>query len=156
MRFFAVFDTNVLVSSLLTKNPDSATARMLNLILDGVITPVYTEEILDEYREVFLRPKFGFGRPAIDKVLVLLQQFGQRIEPLMTEEAFSADPDDRVFYEVVMAKRAKADESSDSYLITGNLKHFPVRPFIVTPAEMLAIIEATQSASDKSRESLNS
>ena len=28
----------------------------------------------------------------------------------------------------------------DSFLVTGNIKHFPEKPFIVTPAEMLTII----------------
>lgn len=31
----------------------------------------------------------------------------------------------------------------DSFLVTGNLKHFPKKPFIVSPAEMVEIIEAT-------------
>lgn len=43
--------------------------------------------------------------------------------------------DDLVFYEVVMEKR-----EDDAYLITGNLRHFPVRDYIVTPAEMMDII----------------
>ena len=43
--------------------------------------------------------------------------------------------DDLVFYEVVMEKR-----EDDAYLITGNLRHFPVRDYIVTPAEMMGII----------------
>ena len=41
-----------------------------------------------------------------------------------------------IFYEVVMAKR-----EDDAYLVTGNQKHFPVRPFVVTPAEMMEILE---------------
>lgn len=28
----------------------------------------------------------------------------------------------------------------DAYLITGNIKHFPIKPFVVTPKEMLEII----------------
>ena len=28
----------------------------------------------------------------------------------------------------------------DSFLVTGNIKHFPKKPFVVTPAEMLQII----------------
>ena len=47
------------------------------------------------------------------------------------------DPKDAVFYEVVMEMR-QADEA---YLVTGNLKHFPVKHFIVTPREMLDILE---------------
>lgn len=33
----------------------------------------------------------------------------------------------------------------DSYLVTGNLKHFPKKPFVVTPAEMLQIIHEMKS-----------
>ena len=29
---------------------------------------------------------------------------------------------------------------ADAYLVTGNIKHFPVKPFIVTPKEMLDIL----------------
>ena len=46
------------------------------------------------------------------------------------------DPKDRVFYEVVMEER----KNEDAYLVTGNIKHFPIRPYIVTPREMLDII----------------
>ncbi len=49
------------------------------------------------------------------------------------------DEDDLVFYEVVMEKR-----DDDAYLITGNIKHFPKRSYIVTPAEMMDIIEDTR------------
>ena len=45
------------------------------------------------------------------------------------------DMDDLVFYEVVMEKR-----EDDAYLVTGNQKHYPIRDFIVTPAEMLEIL----------------
>ena len=46
------------------------------------------------------------------------------------------DPKDRVFYEVVMEER----KSEDAYLVTGNIKHFPVQPFVVTPRQMMDII----------------
>jgi hypothetical protein len=42
------------------------------------------------------------------------------------------DEDDRPFYEVAKAANA--------YLITGNLKHFPQEPFILSPADFLALI----------------
>ena len=29
----------------------------------------------------------------------------------------------------------------DAYLITGNIKHYPIRSYVVTPKEMLDIIE---------------
>ena len=46
------------------------------------------------------------------------------------------DPKDRVFYEVVMEER----KEEDAYLVTGNIKHFPEKPYIVTPRQMLNII----------------
>ena len=46
--------------------------------------------------------------------------------------------DDLVFYEIAMEKR-----NDNAYLVTGNQKHYPIRDFIITPAEMVAIIETT-------------
>ena len=43
------------------------------------------------------------------------------------------DEKDRVFYEIVLSH-------DDSYLVTGNLKHFPIEPRVVTPAEMVEIL----------------
>jgi len=45
--------------------------------------------------------------------------------------------DDLVFYEVAMEKR-----DDNAYLVTGNRKHYPVRDFIVTPAEMMEILNS--------------
>lgn len=39
MRYYAVFDTNVLISSLLTKQTDTATARVVDAISSGDIFP---------------------------------------------------------------------------------------------------------------------
>lgn len=46
------------------------------------------------------------------------------------------DPKDRIFYEVVMEKR----KTEEAYLVTGNIRHFPAKPFVVTPREMIDII----------------
>ena len=43
------------------------------------------------------------------------------------------DPKDIVFYEVTLSKE-------DAYLVTGNKKHFPDKPIVVTPAEMVEIL----------------
>lgn len=64
----------------------------------------------------------------------------------MTTKATGAilkDMDDVVFYEVVMEKRLYG-----AYLITGNIRHFPKLDFIVTPAEMLAILVREQTQTD--------
>lgn len=61
-------------------------------------------------------------------------KFGIDTERLLTGMTLP-DMDDLVFYEVTMNM---ADENA--YLVTGNLKHFPVQPNIVSPAEMLVIM----------------
>ena len=45
------------------------------------------------------------------------------------------DPKDVVFYAVTLSSQDK-----NSLLVTGNGKHFPQKPFIVTPAELVAIL----------------
>ncbi len=37
----------------------------------------------------------------------------------------------------------------NAYLVTGNMKHYPVRDFIVTPAEMVAILEEQKAQKRK-------
>ena len=55
---YAVIDTNVLVSALLSRFGDSSTVVVRNYILEGTIIPLYNEEILQEYLSVLHRPKF--------------------------------------------------------------------------------------------------
>lgn len=135
MKIYAVVDTNVIVSALITKNPESPTRKIFRAMLGGGIIPLYNEEILGEYGEVLGREKFHLEQGAVQTVLNAIRSFGIEVNP-ESSEATLIDQDDLVFYEVVMEKR---DE--DAYLITGNLRHFPIRPFIVTPAEMLKIME---------------
>ena len=116
MKYYAVFDTNVLVASLLTKHPDSPTALVVNAISEEKLIPLYNDEILAEYDDVLHRAKFPFSNDAIQNIMRVIQQFGLAVSPSPTGEVLP-DMDDLVFYEVVMEKR-KAD---DAYLITGNL-----------------------------------
>ena len=134
MKVYAAIDTNVLVSSLLTKNPDSPTARVVDAVASGVIIPLYNVDILAEYDEVLRRPKFPFTEGRVRKLIDMVQGFGVAVDPKPTGEILP-DVDDLVFYEVVMEKR---DENA--YLVTGNVKHVPSRRYIVTPAEMMEII----------------
>lgn len=132
---YAVIDTNVFVAALLTKHSDSATIKLFEAISDGNITPLYHEDILKEYEDVLRRPKFKFGGDKIQLVLGLIVKYGVEVFPKPTGEIL-IDMDDLIFYEVAMEKR-----DDDSYLVTGNQKHYPVKDFIVTPAEMVEILE---------------
>ena len=55
MKYYVVFDTNVLVSSLITKNLEAPTVKVVDMIADGVLTPVFNQDILDEYTDVLHR-----------------------------------------------------------------------------------------------------
>ncbi len=58
MVYYAVIDTNVLVSAFISKHQDSPVVKIFDLIEQGIITPVYNTEILNEYIDVLCRPKF--------------------------------------------------------------------------------------------------
>lgn len=136
MVYYAVIDTNVLLSALLSKNENSATVKVLDAVFEGRIIPLYHQDILIEYDEVFHREKFHLREETIRIVLDAIRQYGMEVLPKPTGEVL-VDMDDLIFYEVVMEKR-----EDNSYLITGNQKHYPFKEFIVTPAEMMAIMEA--------------
>ena len=55
MEYYAVIDTNVLISVLLSKNESAATVRVLDAVFEGKIIPLYHKDILNEYAEVLHR-----------------------------------------------------------------------------------------------------
>lgn len=135
MTYYAVIDTNVLVSALLSKHSDSATVLLIERMIIGDLIPVYSADTMKEYEEVLKRKKFKFDIKQIGYLLSAISCFGLMVEPSPTGEILP-DMKDLPFYEVVMKKR----QTDDAYLVTGNQKHFPNRPFIVTPKEMLDIL----------------
>lgn len=135
MRYCAVIDTNVIISAILSKRDDAATVRVLREVLGGRITPLYHKDILSEYDEVLHRRKFHLKEETIQIILSAIVQFGVEVFPQPTGEIL-IDMDDLIFYEVAMEKR-----EDNAYLVTGNQKHYPLLDFIVTPAEMMRIID---------------
>jgi putative PIN family toxin of toxin-antitoxin system len=129
---YAVIDTNVIVSALITHNSMAATVAVVEHLLSGDITPVYNKEILSEYDEVLHRPKFKLSHNDIRALLEYIETIGIQANRLKYDGEMP-DEKDRPFYEVSLSK-------DDSYLVTGNLKHFPSTPKVVSPAEMIAIL----------------
>ena len=132
-KIYAVIDTNVLVSALFSISGYSNPSIIIRKIIDGDITPLYNEEILAEYEEVLNRDKFPFRKADIDWIISTFIDYGISLGRTAVSDEEFTDIDDIVFYEVALSKE-------DSFLVTGNIKHFPKKPFIVTPAEMLTII----------------
>ena len=136
MKIFVVIDTNVLVSAVLKWN--SVPGVVVEKALRGKIIPVLNDEIIREYDDVLHRKKFGFLDEDIKAVIDGLKQRGIFLSPAMVEEVLP-DEKDVIFYAVTLQSIESQKENS-SYLITGNLKHFPVKQYVVSPREFLTIL----------------
>ena len=124
---YAVIDTNVIVSALITKNSEAATIHVI-----GQVVPVYNKAILREYEEVLKRKKFHLDESVVDSMISYFMAFGVEEEQIHTDLAFQ-DEDDRVFYEVSLS-------NDDAYLVTGNLKHYPRTIKVLTPSEFVKLL----------------
>lgn len=138
MACYAVIDTNVLVSALLSSHDDAATVLVIGKVFSGEVIPLFSDEILREYHEVLRRTKFHFSERTVSVLLRTIEKYGEHIVPAPTGERLP-DRKDLPFYEVVVEK-----QEDDAYLVTGNLKHFPVKPFIVTAKEFLDILNTAK------------
>lgn len=134
MKYYAVIDTNVIVSSMLKRN--SIPGQIVQSVTEGIIVPILNNEIIEEYEEVLTRNKFNLNNKDIDDLLVSIKKSAIFLDRTQTLEDF-IDEEDIVFFEIVMSAR----NTMDAYLITGNIKHYPVRSYVVTPREMIEIIE---------------
>lgn len=130
-----VVDTDVLVSGLLT--PGGPPARLVDLIVDGQVHLLIDDRILDEYRRVLTRGRFGFNP---DDVAALLRFVELSAESVTAARIRFALPDasDRPFLEVAISGGADA-------LVTGNLRHYPAAATraisVVTPASLVRRLE---------------
>ena len=129
---YAVIDTNVLVSALITKNPEAATAKVVRLLLDNGFVPLYDADIIAEYEDVLHRSKFPILPEVADALISYIIEHGAEASRVNFDEPMP-DEDDRVFYEITLSKE-------DSFLVTGNLKHYPTSPRVITPAEFINLV----------------
>ena len=102
MKYYAILDTNVLVSAMLKTGsvPGQVTAEALN----GDIIPVLNDEIIAEYEDVLKRPKFRFDKKAVKVLLDELKKRAVYSDYGLIEDEIP-DPKDVVFYAVLMEKR---------------------------------------------------
>ena len=139
MKVDVVIDTNVVVSAMLTHNADSPTRLLFSKVAEGQVVPMLNDSILEEYVEVLMRPKFKFAPKDINDVCRLFDLRGIKYVPESTGRYF-IDPDDQIFYETYLMR-------DDAYLITGNLKHYPSEPRILSPHDMMHIIHIAENLS---------
>lgn len=134
-KYYAVIDTNVVVSSMLRR--ESIPGKVIDYVLAGRIIPLLNGDIFREYMDVLTRNKFNFSQKEIDDLAAGLKEKAIFMERTPSDEIFP-DEDDAVFFEIALSGRP----TMDAYLITGNIKHFPVKSFVVTPHQMVEIIES--------------
>ena len=130
---YAVIDTNVLVSALISKNSEAATVKLMRLLFEKGFVPMYDADIIAEYKDVLYRSKFPILPNVADALIGYIIEYGVEATRMDFKEPMP-DEDDRVFYEVSLS-------NEDSFLVTGNLKHYPVSPKVVTPADFVSRID---------------
>jgi putative PIN family toxin of toxin-antitoxin system len=132
-----VIDTNVVISAFI--NPGGKPSQIVKMILSRKAELFYTSAILGEYESVMLRPKFS-GRidsGNIQRFINLIRSIGTSYYPLpgttRLPQASLPDESDQIFYDTAVG--------SGSILISGNIKHFPKEPFIMSPSDFLKQID---------------
>lgn len=111
----AVVDTNVLVSAMIS--PAGNEALLILAIHHGLIVPCFPSEILQEYSNVLLRPKFGFSWHELQSLLDVFRQHGVKVDATAAPR-ISPDPEDDKFIGCALATKAE-------FLVTGNKRHCP-------------------------------
>ena len=138
--YYAVVDTNILVSAALAKDRlQSVPYAVFQGISKHLFTPIVDENIVEEYCEVMSRSKFrwnvSYGQRFVDEILKYAIN-----EPVAPTDFTLPDVDDRIFYDVAFAHRDK-----NAYVVTGNIKHFPNVPFAISVRNFLDLINPVQS-----------
>ena len=138
MSCYAAIDTNVLVSALLSTCDESATVQVLQRIFSGEIVPLVSKAILAEYDAVLRRPKFNFPEGLVDDLLDSLEELACYLDAAPSRIQMN-DPKDAPFYDIVVS-----EQIVNAKLVTGNVRHFPKDLFVVTPRQMIDILDGKQ------------
>lgn len=120
-----VLDTNVLISAMLS--PGRKAYSILQSVFFEGFQVVYDSRIMDEYERVLHYEKFGFDEKDIEAILSPIRENGLHIVAHPIKAIPFNDESDRKFLEV--AKTASA------VLVTGNLKHFPEDPIVMSVSD---------------------
>jgi uncharacterized protein len=126
-----VLDTNIVVSAALST--EGAPAAVLDLALGKHILMLVMPAILSEYEKVLQYPKLKLDPVRVAAFLSDIRRASQTVVTHRTL-SISRDESDNRFYEC-------ADGGNADYIVTGNIRHFPVRhkkTEIVTPSEFIA------------------
>lgn len=133
-RIRVIFDTNIWISFLITNQFNF----LDNLLRNNKITLLFSQEFLEEFLEVVLRPKFQeyFTKEQVDELFYLMNDFSEKID-IHSNTEICRDKKDNFLLD--LAKDGNAD-----YLITGDKDLLVLNPFentkIITIREFKEIV----------------
>ena len=130
----AVIDTNVLVSYLISDR-DSPPNKVFKAIKKGMIKPLYNAFLLTEYRRVLSEDRFGIDEHIVFNIVDFIETYGEGVE-LIDFGSSLPDRKDSPIFDIVQSTR-----EYDSFLVTGNTKHFPKEDYVVTPRQMADMLD---------------
>lgn len=141
---YLILDTNILVSALFRHLKSGKPAQLLQQCIGGYYQAVYTDAILEEYREVLSRPKFSFIAEDVSAILDFFRFRALPADPLFDSlsRPQCKGPDDQKFFDAACCW--------DAILITGNIKDFPTDQRVMTIDEFMAHRNPPESAILKS------
>jgi putative PIN family toxin of toxin-antitoxin system len=126
-----VVDTNVVAAGLITSQPDSPTAHILDAMLAGRLVYLLSPSLLTEYREVLLRPKLaalhGLTVEEVDHVLAELVANAVWREPPAADPA--PDRGDDHLWALLAAEPGSVLVTGDALL----LEHPPAGASVISP-----------------------
>ena len=131
MSDLVVFDTNAFVSYFWPSVKISAARISVDRMMDGKAIPVFSTATMSEYVDVLNRKKFNFSHHEICCFLDSIIKNGYRVSPVPTLVHFT-DASDKCFYDAAVA--------AGCWLVTGNKRHYPDEPFVVSPREWLNLL----------------
>ncbi len=136
---FAVVDTNVVVSGLLTRDAHSPTGQILDAMLRGAFRFLLSADLLAEYRAVLLRAKIraihGLSPEQIDRLLAAIAANATIREPESIAAPNPAHGDEHVWRLAALY--------SDTTLVTGDRALADAAPrgtTVLSPRRFMALI----------------
>ncbi len=134
LKAFAVIDTNVLVTGLLSDGPPS---EVISLVNSQNIIPLFDERMLSEYVDVLNRKgKFNISPKDVYDTMYQIIDNGILVNDVEKTKIELRDRKDIPFFEV-----KESSKKFSPYLVTGNMSDFPQSRTTVEPAVMLGIME---------------
>ena len=124
-------DTNVLISAFIVEGNEY---RLVEKCFKMEILLITSADVIDEFKDVALRPKFGFTEEEVDDFVNALIEAAEVVMPKEKVSGVCRDPDDDKLLEAAL-------EGNADYIISGDKDMLVLKRFrnikVVTAAKFL-------------------